>query len=555
MTHDPRHKRARLARHLPVLIAVLLVATACGSSGDSEETTTTTTETATTSAGATTTTQGGTDTTTSAAPAGGTLIVAMDAEPATLDPHATTQSTTHKMAWHMFEGLFTVDANFDSAPMLVEDYSYDESSMIYTFELRPGVTFHDGTTLDAEDVVTSMERWLVLSFNGRQLAGAVAEVRSAGELTVELEMNGPFAPTIPLLTFPNQGLAIMPSEIMQATGEGELTEFVGTGPFELAARVPDVEVRFTRFDGYASRSDAASGMAGARSALVDELVFRPVPEVSVRRDMVITGEVHVTESINPEMLSNIESADGVEAYVVKPLMSPLTNFNKQWGPTADIKVRQAIAAALDMGPIMEAAFGDESFYRLDPSTIFQEVPWWSDGGAEFYNQADPDRARELLAESSYNGEPLLWLTTRDRPWQAVIATVVEQQLEAVGLNVELEVVDTPTIAARRAEREGWSAYDTANSFIPDPATWVILDSTVIGWWEDERKDQLVAEMNAELDHEARLAIWDELEYEIWNQVPVIKYGDFYGLGARSSDVVGAQDFFFDFYWNVALEDR
>lgn len=547
------HRRPSM--YAVLLVVVALIAAACSPStpdpGTGGETTTTQAATTTTSGSS------GPSTTQSTQPpaaSGGELIVAMDAEAATLDVHISTQGNTQQIGWHMYEGLFTVDENFAPAPMLAESYTYDEASHTYTIEIREGVTFHDGSDLDAADVVASMQRWLTVSGNGMQLARAVEEVREVGAHTVELELTGPFAPTIQFLTFPIQGLAIYPSELIEATGDGDLPSFVGTGPFEFMEWTPDVEIRLKKFDGYTPRPEAPSGMSGQREALVDELVFRPVPEVSARRDMVITGEAHITSSLSTEMLSAIEGTPGVDPIIIKPFWSPLTNFNKQWGPTADVKVRQAMYAAMNMQEAMQAAFGLPEMYRLNGSTMVPETVWHSDAGSELYNQNDPDRARQLLSESSYNGEPIIWLTTRDRQWHFVIATVLKQQLEDVGFNVQLEVVDIPTIAARRAEREGWSAYDTANLYIPDPATWVILDSGVIGWWEDDVKDDLVQRLNAEVDQTARKAIWDELQAYIHDQVPTIQYGDFFALGARSESVSGLESFLFPFYWNVALSD-
>ena len=537
---------------LIALLAVFaLILAACTSSSDSD-----TDDSTTTSQGPGETS--GTappDTTTPSTPtaSGGTLIVAMDAEAATLDVHITTQGNTQKIGWHIYEGLFTVDENFAPTPMLVDTYTYDEASFTYTFELRDGVTFHDGSTLDSADVVASIERWLAVSSNGAQLATAVTDVRAVDDLTVELELSGVFAPTIQLLTFPIQGLGIMPSEVIDALGEGELTEFIGTGPFQFVGSIPDVEVRLGRFDGYSARSEDPSGMAGRREALVDELVFSPVPEVSARRDMVITGQADITESLDTEMLSSVQDASDVESFIIKPWWSPLTNFNKTWGPTSDVKVRQAMYAAMNMEEAMQAAFGVPDLYRLNGSTMFVETEWYSEAGSELYNQNDPERAKQLLAESGYNGEPIIWLTSRDRQWNFVIATVVKQQLEEVGFNVQLEVVDTPTIRTRRAEKEGWSAYDTANLYLPDPSTWVILDPTVIGWWEDPVKDDLVSQLNETVDLDARKAVWDELQAYIHDQVPTVQYGDFFALGIKSNDVVGYQGTLFPFYWNVSVE--
>jgi peptide/nickel transport system substrate-binding protein len=481
----------------------------------------------------------------------GDLVVAISAQPATLDVHITTQNLTQEIGYHMYEGLFTIGSAYEPVPLLVDEYTFDEATLTYKFNLRPDIEFHDGSAFDSADVVASLNRWMERSNNGVTMGKVVQEIRAIDPLTVELQLAEPFAPAIQMLTFPNQGAGIYPSEVIDAAGEGDITEFIGTGPFQFVELVPDQQVTLAANPNYSPRSEPANGMAGERRALVSELVFRVVPEVSIRRDMVVTGEADVGEDLASDMYDGLLNEGGVETIITKPWWSPLSNINKRTGPLSDVAVRQAFLAALDMESLMVGAFGTEDFYRLDPSTIFQEnAEWWSDAGAEFYNQNDPDRAREMLEATSYDGEPIIWLTNRERPFMFAISTVAKEQLEAVGFNIELEVVDTATIAARRSEFEGWSLYDTANLFLPDPSTWVILDSSVIGWWEDDHKDQLVTDMNSELDPVARKAIWDELQAYIWDQVPVIKYGDFFLLGVRGADVEGLVPSPFPYYWNV-----
>jgi len=179
---------------------------------------------------------------------------------------------------------------------------------------------------------------------------------------------------------------IYPKEVVDATGEGQLKEYVGTGPFKFVEHRPDRHIKLARFDGYAARSEPASGLAGQRVAHVDELLFLPVPDYATRQAGIATGEYQYIQQIKPDQYDPIKATQGVEPVVVKPYGWATIVLNTKQGLMTDRRLRQAVQAALDVEPMMLAGLGHKDFYRLDPGLVFSEQPYHSRVGAASYNQ-------------------------------------------------------------------------------------------------------------------------------------------------------------------------
>lgn len=483
--------------------------------------------------------------------AGGTLNVAITGEPPTLDAHHSTAFITQSIGWHIFEGLFTLDSEYNAVPMLAESYEFDEGRNTYIIKIRANVPFHDGTILDADDVIASLERWGRKSNYGRMMFENVVELRKTDDLTIEIELKEA-SPIVPMmLAFPNQQAAIYPQSIVEEAGDNEIRTFVGTGPFQFDQHVPDQHIRLTRFENYAAASGEANGMAGAREVHFDELMLIPTPEVSVRLEGVQTGLYDITDQVSQDMAPMIDMYPTVEPLIIRPYWWTMAVFNKSRAPFNDPKVRQAFVLALDNQKVMGAAFASEDFYRLDPGILFQEqANWWTDADSGMYGANDLDRARTLLKEAGYNGEPLKWMTTREYDFMYRNALVATDQLKQIGFNIELEVVDWATIVQQRNNPEAYHIFSGATTFTPDPGVWPCFDSAWPGFWEDPRKDELVQRMNTEMDPAARKEIWSELQAYFWDQAPMAKFGDFFILGVKNKQVKNFQASPFPFYWNV-----
>lgn len=216
-------------------------------------------------------------------------------------------------------------------------------------------------------------------------------------------------------------------------------------------------------------------------------------------------------------------------------------------------MRQAVLAVLDMEPIMKAAYGHPDFWRLDPGVLFQEQAMHSTAGIEFYNQNDPQRAMELAKEAGYDGEPIRWVTTAEYPAYYNTALVSAYQLEQAGFNVDLQVVDWATVVQKRANPDEYEVFSTAFGIPWDPVLFLVFSPTWPGWYVSEEKDQLVAALRRESDFEKRMEIWDELQGLFWEDVPVIKFGDYFLLHIHREEVHGYVGMATTFYWNVWLD--
>jgi peptide/nickel transport system substrate-binding protein len=482
---------------------------------------------------------------------GGILKIAIPGEPPTLDMTQGTSTIVTEIGNHVFEGLFTVDEKYNVTPMLAKDYVYDEANKKYTIHLRDGVKFHNGKILTADDVVASLNRWSKIATYGKIFARYAKEIRKADDHTIEILLNEP-SPIIPkLLTSPSHQSVIFPKEVVDAAGDGPIKEFIGTGPFRFVEHKPDQYIKLARFDNYSTLDGPSKGMSGKRVAYVDELMFIPTPENSVRLDGVQTGQYDYAEQINSDMYEQVKANNQVESVITKPYWWAGAIFNKKQGPLKDQKLRQAFSLALKMEPIMKAAFSSPDFYRLDPSILFKEqTQWWSDAGKEMYNQGNIEKAKQLMKEAGYNGEKIRWMTTKEYDFMYKNAVVAVEQLKQIGFNIELQVVDWATIAQRRAKPEEWEVFSNGISFISDPGIWAGFESTWPGWWDSPKKNDLLNKVNTEMDPVKRKQNLDQLQAYFYEDAPIVKFGDFFVLGVKSKKVQGLVGDAYPYFWNV-----
>jgi len=484
---------------------------------------------------------------------GGILRVAIAGEPPTLDTHWTTANAVGLISWHINEGLFALDEKYAPVPMLLDDYRIEDGGKRYVFELRKGVLFHNGKELSAEDVIASLNRWGRIAAVGKTLYENISSIAAPDKYTVVLQLVKPSGTVPVMLAIPNPMAAIYPKEVIEEAGEGKITTFVGTGPYRFVEHRPDRYIKLKRFEDYIGRSEPASGASGMKHAYVDEILFIPVPDVAVRIAGVETGEYDYAEQITQDSYGRLKDRSDIDTLIVKPWWWPMAVLNKDRGPFTDKRVRQAFLAALDMEPIMAAAFGSKEFYRLDPGCLFKEQIWYTDAGGENYNQANLEKARQLLKEAGYKGEPLRWMTTTEIPWVYTTALVASKQLEKVGFNIELEVMDWATAIDRRSRVETWEIYGTANTFTVDPAVWPSIYPAPPVNWKGEEKDKVIERLNTEITFEARYAAWEELQRLFYEDVPLVKFGDFFDLSIKSPRLNGFEPRPpIPYFWNVWL---
>jgi len=228
---------------------------------------------------------------TARAQAGSVLNIATTGDPGPLDPTPVTSDLLSEITQLFYETLYIFGTDYSIAPLLASAMpDISEDGTRYTIKLRSGVQFHDGSTMNADDVVASLQRWGRLSPRGRTPWALVDQISAKSADTVEIVLKRPYSPLINLLAFPNGSPQIMPKRI--ATAPDPLKDYTGTGPFKFVEYKPDTWVRVGKFPQYSSPPGNANGYVGRREALVDEIRFLPSPNPTTRADGLTVGQYH-----------------------------------------------------------------------------------------------------------------------------------------------------------------------------------------------------------------------------------------------------------------------
>lgn len=482
---------------------------------------------------------------------GGELNIAINAQPPSLDPQVSTATATRDTARLMFESLMVLNADFEPVPFLAEEVE-TEDNQHFIFTLREGVTFHNGDEMKAEDVVASMNRWKELSNKGKEVIGD-NEFVEIDEYTVEIELSEPSPLFLTIVATPGQFPAIMPKDINEAAGPDGVTEYVGTGPFEFDEWQQDNYIKFTKFDDYALVDEETDGLAGKKEALVDDVYFYIAPDASTRQAGIQSGEYDIAYQLPFDSYQQLLTTD----LQVSPALAGnmVLQYNSIEGLMADPTMRQAINAALNIDEILQASLVDSEIYESNASLMeLENLAWATNAGEEYYNQNDADLAKELLEEAGYDGEEIKLVSTRDYQHYYDSSVVIKEQLENIGMNVELEVYDWPTLTDLVKENDKWHMRVNGFTFSADPTQILFLDSSYSGMGEDE---QLSAGMktieNAETEEEAQ-AEWESLQEYIWaDLLPATKLGSYSHLYVLGENVNGFVYSHGGQFWNVSVD--
>jgi peptide/nickel transport system substrate-binding protein len=471
---------------------------------------------------------------------GGRLRVATTGQPVTLDGHVLAQRTVGLIDWNMFEALFTFDAEYNTVPMLAEGIEVSDDGLVNTITLRQGVPFHNGEEMRAADVIASFNRWSEVASLGLAIAQFLEEVVEVDPYTVEFRLTSPLVALPSLLARQQSGLSIHPAAIMEAAGPEPIApeEYIGTGPYSLVEFVPDRHTLLTRFDDYVGVDSPPSGYAGAKPAYLDEIEFIPVPEEATRVAGLQAGEYDYLEEIIPDQIAVLQDSPGVTIEILPPRSYGIIIMNTAGGMFTDQTLRQAVQAAIEVESSGQATHG-AGYFELGPGIMLPQTIWSSDVSAELYNQNNPEKAAQLLEEAGYDGSPIRLLCTQEDLGDYNAAVVAQQQLETAGFTVELEVSDEATLEENLEDDERWDMTTNAIVFRPDP---VLIDRFAScsqdGKWCTEEKVAVMERLQTEQDFEARYAALEELQRLWYEQAPMVKLVNNYGVAALSSRVQG-----------------
>jgi peptide/nickel transport system substrate-binding protein len=486
---------------------------------------------------------------------GGVLRIAHIGEPPTLDQHWTTAAITGHIMYNVNEGLFALNSKFEPKPMLVDKWTISNDRLTYTFTLRKGVKFHNGKDLTSEDVKTSLERWGRIAANGRAMFANVVSLTASDPLTVVLRLGEPNGLVLMYLGNAGQSAVIFPKEVVDEVGTGQLRRFISTGPYKFVEHQPDRHIRLDRFDGYAARSEDPDGATGKKSAYFDSIYVIPVPDPAVRIAGVKRGEYQFAETVPPDEYDRLRADPDLVPYINQTATWLTAVFNNRSPLMSNKKIRQAFQVSLDQEAVMRASYGNPRFWRLDPGLMPKEHYMWSEAGKEYVNQKNTAKAKQLLAEAGYKGEPVRWVTTMEYVAYGTTAQVVKPMLERAGFTVDLQVVDWATVVSRRARPELYDVFSTAFGFVPDPVFMLALNPAWPGWFDNRDVNAMMTLLRRHSDPKVRLEIWGRMQKLWYEEAGSIKFGDYFLLHLQRKELKGYVNVPTHVWWNAWFEGR
>jgi peptide/nickel transport system substrate-binding protein len=373
---------------------------------------------------------------------GGDLVFGQEANINTLDQMSSATISTRNIAMNIYESLMTRDENNNPILELASSMTEAPDHLTYTFKLRQDIVFHNGKKMTSADVVASFDRYAKIG-NQRSILNNVKSWDAPDPDTFVMHMKVVQPTFIESLSSFSVPIVIIPAESRDVPAQ-QLTNPIGTGPFQLVESVPGSFVKLKRYDGYKPNTafEERTGFGGYKQACLNTVTFRIVTEPGARVAGLKTGELQAVEDLPTKSLPDLKADPNI---TVLPLLNwwiQIALPNTSVPPTDNLMFRRAVQAALDMDEIMDAA--SDGNYKLNVGFQYPNQPDYTDSGKETYNLKDPALAKKLLAESGYHGEPLILLTDKDYSPMYNSALVMQQELQAVGINAQMKVVDWPT---------------------------------------------------------------------------------------------------------------
>ena len=274
-----------------------------------------------------------------------------------------------------------------------------------------------------------------------------------------------------------------------------------------------------------------------------------------------TGEFMFAEEISQDKYSQVESSENTVPQIMDSDVEGMLTFNCGAAPFDDLNARKAVAIGLDLEELGTAQIGDEKFWSLDGCLFDKSTVWYDENAGEgVYAKNDIELAKEYLAKSDYNGEPVVIVQGKDDNVESQGAEDLRSQLEKIGFNVEVELYDRATVVEKRSQKEGWAIHLTYFSvWNADPQVWGAWVGTN-GWitnWDDEnskKMDEIFAKMLVELDQDARYKLVQDWYNTFWEYVPYVKTIDYSRMNATNAKLQGYANYCQPFFWNTWVEE-
>jgi peptide/nickel transport system substrate-binding protein len=497
---------------------------------------------------------------------GGTLRFIPHADLKVLDPIWTTAYITRNHGYMIYDTLFALDGNLQIRPQMVDKHTVSRDGMTFSFTLRDDLKFHDGQPVTAEDCVASIKRWGARDAVGRLMMAAVGKMAVQDRKTFTIELGQPFGLVLDGLAKPSASPCfIMPARLAATDVNEQVKETIGSGPYRFVKDEwqPGHQVVYVRNPDYVPRREAPSGAAGGKRVHLDKVIWRYIPDAATANAALIAGEVDYWENPPLDFVPALETNPNLAVFVTDPRGTQgLLRPNHLQPPFNSKKARQALLWAVDQEVYLRGAIGQAKYYRVCPGYFMcGGLPYESTEGAP--PRPDPERVRQLLRESGYDGSPVVLMDPTDVALLHGATLVCRELLMKAGFNVDVHAMDWSTLVARRAKKDpvkegGWNLFHTwaisADTMTPavNSAIAGSCDKAWFGWPCSEAMEKLRGEFARTTDAARRKQLALEVQKLAFDEVPYVPWGQWVLPSAHRKNVQGVLQFGATILWNIQV---
>lgn len=501
-----------------------------------------------------------------AASAERTLRAVLHADLRVFDPVWTTANITSYHAGMIYDTLFGVDPEFRPQPQMVSKWSLSDDKKTYTFELRDGLKFSDGTSVTAKDCVASIRRWMARDGGGMHMAQRLADTPVKDDKTFQFVMKEPYTLLVEWLAKPATNVCYMMREKEALTDPmQQIQELIGSGPFlfNKDAAVQGQRYVYDKNPGYNPRPEPASGTAGGKVVHLDRVVFENVADEATAIAAIRAGEIDFIEYPNTDLIETLAGEPDIKLEVInKQGQLGWCRLNFLHPPFNNVKARQAMLRLIHPTDVMKATFGAEKYFRGCYSLFGMGTPMENDANIDWFKEGrNFDKARALIKESGYDGREVVVLQATNLAYMNNAATLIAQWMREAGFKVSLQASDWGGVVTRRAvkaapDQGGWNVFFTSAS-VNGFGNPIALSGHAangekgwFGWPSDEKHEQLRDKWAAAADEAQRKQIAREIQDNAWNFVPHAYYGQWVQPSAQRklSGLIGMPEIIP--FWNV-----
>jgi peptide/nickel transport system substrate-binding protein len=470
------------------------------------------------------------------------LRVVPHAEPKVFDPHQSQVNITSMHAASVYDHLFSWDANMVARPQMVESFSISPDQLTHSYTLRPGLKFHDGSPVTSKDAVATIKRLMVRDSQIQKLTAVVDRWEVVDDRSFKLVLKEPFG-FVEFLLSGSNGVSggIMREKEASTDPFTPITEIVGSGPyrFNRAEYRPGAKLVYDRNPDYVPRAEPASGFAGGKKVNVDRMEWLIISDAATAYAAIRNGEVDFIDSANIDLIPTVEKDPNIVVGEVWPIETyAVLRPNHLLPPFNNLKARLALAHMVDQREYMSAAYGDQKWWRECYAFWICGSPNGTEAGSENFRKPYVELARQLVKESGYDGKPVVIIGGADIPAYNAMSLLTAQRLRLIGFNVDLQLTDWGSVAARRAKKDpvdqgGWNLFHTSangaqlTSPITSPSTIMTCDGrNFVGWPCDEVVEKMRDQYIKEADPAKQKALVEAMHKRLWEVIPYATLGQF-----------------------------